>query len=123
MKKFQLNVSVTRTQGIDAVVTTSGDFTASEVKEAIGIVKEAIITEDDEDASYSGSVRVFDSETEAEDVNIGVSKANKATIMAVVSFLNNPSTEAVAATPVKEDVVATETVTTDDNAKESDEQQ
>lgn len=99
MKKFQLNVSVERTNGVDVVLTTSGDFTASQVNEAAGIVKEAIEAEEDENATYSGSVHVFDSETNEDDLNINVSKAKKATILAIAGFFDQQGSQQNTNTP------------------------
>lgn len=134
MKKFQLNVSVTRTQGIDAVVTTNGDFNKEEVMEAIGVVKEAVLTETEDGVSYSGSARVFDDETDADLLNISVSKADKATILDIVSYMNDEPTPTETETPVEsstetetpvETPTETPVETTEEqvNAPEGDEQQ
>ncbi|HUM50459.1 MAG TPA: hypothetical protein PK431_01540 [Chitinophagales bacterium] len=93
MKKFSASVNVKRTTGVDTLVTTSGDFNREEVREAFGVAKEAIESSDEEGATYSGSVTVWDDEVEASTESIMVTEVRKATMLEFASFMETPATE------------------------------
>lgn len=113
MKKFSVSVSVERSTGVDTVVSASGDFNQSEVREAFGVAQAAIESEDEEGATYSGTANVWDDELgTASTETITVGNFSKATFLEFSAFMATPAGTSI---PVGDGV--------SNDAPESDEQQ